>query len=290
MYEEISSKIYDEIENNLGICFTADPYESNYFFEDFYNLAVVSFFGWNHLTDLPLNNGVVFFISAVISRILLKKPHLGIRGCINEFWFDKTDVDIGMRTAYVCQECKEKFYSSEQYEVFGDLLDDISSILDDLSTASRRNIDILSFWDEKSAEEFDVFLCYNSEHERDIYAIYIELVNRGVQPWLDKEQLRPGLHWQNVLEEQITKIKSAAIFVGSEGIGPWQNVELRSFIGEFIKRGAPVIPVILPNTVDIPKLPLFLEQFTWVDLREEYEQAFNLLIWGITGMKQSKNK
>ena len=39
-------------------------------------------------------------------------------------------------------------------------------------------------------------------------------------PWLDEWKLRPGLPWQPLLEEQIGKIKSAAVFVGKNGRGP----------------------------------------------------------------------
>ena len=60
---------------------------------------------------------------------------------------------------------------------------------------------------------------------------------------------------------------------------------------EFIDRGYPVIPVLLPGAPEKPKLPLFLKGFTWVDLRGGLtDEGLDLLIWGITGKKPNPKK
>jgi hypothetical protein len=94
-------------------------------------------------------------------------------------------------------------------------------------------------------QAFDVFLCHNSEDKNETKKIGIELRKRGVLPWLDEWELRPGLPWQRALEVQIESIRSAAVFVGTNGFGPWQNLELDAFIRQFIQRACPVIPVLL---------------------------------------------
>ena len=105
-------------------------------------------------------------------------------------------------------------------------------------------------------------------------------------PWLDEWELRPGLPWQPLLEEQIGTIKSAAVFVGKNGTGPWQDMELYAFLRKFAKREGqkcPVIPVILPDCENPPELPTFLESMTWVDFRKPDPDPLERLIWGITG-------
>jgi hypothetical protein len=47
--------------------------------------------------------------------------------------------------------------------------------------------------------------------------------------------------------QQIEIIKSAAVFVGESGLGPWQNHEIPALLSQFVKREFPVIPVILPS-------------------------------------------
>ena len=74
------------------------------------------------------------------------------------------------------------------------------------------------------SNSYDVFLCHNSEDKPEVKQIALRLRRRSILPWLDEWALRPGLPWQQVLEEQIVSIKSAAIFVGNSGMGPWQNI------------------------------------------------------------------
>lgn len=288
IYDLLSSDIWDEINpNGLGLCFTREPYENNYFFESFHDLAVVSFYAWEQLTTLPINNGIVFFTAAILCRRLsLGEPHDNTTGCINDYWWDKTGVDVGMRSAYICPECQKYFTDSHTIDIHKKIYNSALLILDDLSTASRNNKDIAEYWLEKNGEEeFDVFLCHNSEDKAAVKNISKELKNMGLLPWLDEEQLRPGIPWQEVLEEQIGKIKTVAIFVGPNGFGPWQNSEMRAFLQEFVRRNIPVIPVILPQATKVPELPIFLRQFTWVDFRKKYEDALKKLKWGITGKK-----
>ena len=112
------------------------------------------------------------------------------------------------------------------------------------------------------------------------------LKDRGLLPWLDEWELRPGMPWQRLLEEQIATIRSAAVFIGSSGIGPWQDLEQAAFLRQFVKRNCPVIPVILPDAPKAPELPPFLEGMMWVDFRGLRPDPLDQLIWGITGRRQ----
>lgn len=134
-------------------------------------------------------------------------------------------------------------------------------------------------------EHFDVFLCHNSEDKPEIRQIADELSRKGLKPWLDEREIRPGTGWQVVLEEQIQTIRAAAVFVGKSGIGPWQNMEMRAFINEFVERACPVIPVVLPSATETPKLPILLKSLHWVDFRKVESGPIKQLIWGITGKK-----
>jgi TIR domain-containing protein len=130
---------------------------------------------------------------------------------------------------------------------------------------------------------FDVFLCHNSDDKPEVKKIGKHLEKRGILPWLDEWELRPGQPWQSLLEQQVANIKSAAVFVGSAGVGPWQEQELNGFLREFVSRKSPVIPVLLSNAPKEPKLPLFLRAYTWVDFRVQDPDPLDGLIWGITG-------
>ena len=134
--------------------------------------------------------------------------------------------------------------------------------------------------------EFDVFLSHNSQDKPVVEEIGEWLRSRGLRVWLDKWELRPGFPWQEGLEEGVRSSRAVAVFVGEGGLGAWQEPEMRAFIARSRREQVPVIPVLLPGCPDSPQLALFLEAFTWVDLREGLtEGGLARLVWGITGEK-----
>ena len=137
-------------------------------------------------------------------------------------------------------------------------------------------------------EDFDVFLCYNSEDRARVKKIAENLKEHGILPWFDEWELRPGLPWQRALEIQIRKIKSAAVFVGKAGLGPWHHMETEAFIRQFVRRTCPVIPVLLIDAPQQPDLPVFLEGMEWVDFRQNEPDPLERLVWGITGARPQK--
>lgn len=292
-YQSLSKAVQREVSDvDHAFFFTEKPYDNNYFWDSPGQKTVVfSLFGWEHLTSLPRNNGAAYFCVALLVRALrIGSSHAGqTTGCINDFWQDKTGVDAGMRAAFICGSCLPQAAGAKRRDVHGKLLVELKAVLDDISHASRAGEDLCDFWHrgeqaEKSAE-FDVFMCHNSKDKVDVKLLNVELRKRGIRTWLDEEQLPPGRAWQDQLEEQIDRIASVAVFVGASGTGPWQDMEIKAFLSEFVRRKCPVIPVILSNSTTIPQLPLFMRQFTWVDFRKTDPHPVDQLIWGVTGKK-----
>jgi hypothetical protein len=85
------------------------------------------------------------------------------------------------------------------------------------------------------------------------------------------------------LEDAIDNIRTAAIFVGESGFGPWQNLEKDAFLHAFVERQCPIIPVLLKTCQITPKLPTFLRGFIWVDFRKSVPDPMAQLVWGISG-------
>jgi formylglycine-generating enzyme required for sulfatase activity len=136
------------------------------------------------------------------------------------------------------------------------------------------------------AESFDVFLSHNSKDKPAVREVGMALRVRGLKVWLDEWELVPGRPWQEALERIIETIGCAVVLVGRDGLGPWEDREMRACLSEFVSRGLPVIPVLLPGAPDKPVLPLMLRQFTWVDLRFGLtDEGVDRLLWGITGKR-----
>ena len=96
------------------------------------------------------------------------------------------------------------------------------------------------------AQVYDVFLSHNSKDKPAVREIAEALRARGLVPWLDVIDLIPGRPWQEALEKIIETCRTAAVFVGRSGIGPWQEPEMRGCLDEFVHRKLPVIPYSCP--------------------------------------------
>ncbi len=279
-YVGLPKRLLAEIEKfDMAVLCTNVPYDNNYFFEPHEYAVIVSFAGWNELTDLPITNGLVYFIASIMCDIVgIGETHQENTGCINDFLWDKGGVNAGMRAAFICGSCAGSFEGDPK------MLRDIQKMLDLVSTTSRAGKDIAGATapppskPRKSQPKFDVFLCHNSQDKPAVRAVNQFFRSAGVATWLDEDQLSPGVAWQAELEKQIGNVRMACVFVGENSIGPWQNAEIRAFLSEFVSRRCTVIPVILPDAKKVPELPLFLKQLMWVDLRRDYEKNLGRLL------------
>lgn len=263
-------------EFDWSVIATAVPYDTNYFFDEDGSIAIMSFVNWHLLTDLPITNGLLYMTTAY----LCQQHGVGIRhdtntGCISDLLWDKRGINTGMRAAYLCGEC------ARTGDMTSAMQSDVRALLDIMASASRANLDVLATSDalvSRNVGSFDVFLCHNSADKIEIRDINREMKTRGIRTWFDEEQLRAGQAWQIELEKQIGLVRTACVFVGDNGIGPWANIEMRAFLSEFVNRGCSVIPVILPSAKGIPELPVFLRQMMWVDLRSDRDSGVTRLI------------
>src|SRR5207244_2044950 len=112
---------------------------------------------------------------------------------------------------------------------------------------------------------YDVFLCHNSRDKKQVMAIGERLKERGILPWLDTWAIPPGTRWQKELQKQLKSIKSAAVFIGPKGQGPWQELEVEAMLAQIARRNRRIVPVILAGRVGNPRLPAFLDMWHVVD-------------------------
>ena len=130
--------------------------------------------------------------------------------------------------------------------------------------------------------DYDVFLCYNSEDAGQVREIAARLRERGILPWFDVAEVPPGHRWLSALERTLSTIKTAAIFIGPQGPGQWQNQEIEGLLLQMLRRRCRLIPVILPGRQEAPRIPPFLDDFNAVDYRETDPDPFERLVDGIT--------
>ena len=141
---------------------------------------------------------------------------------------------------------------------------------------------------KQEVAEYDVFLSYNGQDKDAVRPIARQLRERGLRPWLDERQLRPGIPWQPELEKIIAAIPAVAVIVGSQ-LGPWQSKEMYAFMQQSVSRGCAIVPVLLPDA-DPADLPVYLQGLTWVNLAvpDPDPDPIDQLVWGITGRKPDR--
>lgn len=133
----------------------------------------------------------------------------------------------------------------------------------------------------------DVFLCHNSKDKPFVIKIAKALSQRGLNPWIDKNNIDPGAEFQRAIEEAIPQTKSAAIFFGLDGVGKWQHEEINALYREKVNRQIRLIPVLLPGVSKIPAEYVFLQGHNWLQLvsQEIDEQFLDDFVGGIEGQK-----
>lgn len=111
---------------------------------------------------------------------------------------------------------------------------------------------------------FDVFLSYHWRDHSQVEKVARTLIERGLRVFLDRWYLTPGRAWPQALEQTLASCGAVAVFLGADGLGPWQQRERDLALDRQGREpGFPVIPVLLTRTD--PALG-FLKLNTWVDL------------------------
>ncbi len=139
---------------------------------------------------------------------------------------------------------------------------------------------------------YDAYLSYSSQDGPIVMELAQRLRQEGLALYLDEWELAPGKQFQPALSEALRDSKSCVVFLGRNGLAPWQKQEILVAIDRRTHDDAfRVIPVLLPGTErprrgDVAHLE-FLINVSWVEFLRtiDDEQAFRSLVWGITGTR-----
>jgi hypothetical protein len=111
------------------------------------------------------------------------------------------------------------------------------------------------------------------------------LKEKKIRSWLDIAALRPGDVWLDVIAQVIAKVKCAVVFIGPSQLGPFEKVEIRALVRQFVTGGVRVIPAVLRGAEGEPQWSMFLEDFHRVDFRVAQPDPMAELVYGIIGVR-----
>jgi GTPase SAR1 family protein len=191
------------------------------------------------------------------------------------------------RLSILCPVCEVRVPLWDDYEANGtdqstaqmDASADAGREIEAATTVLRGKTAVLR--GKEDVAEYDVFISYHWPDKDTVRSLARELRNRGLRPWMDERQLRPGVLWQPELEEIIARVPAVAVVIGAQR-GPWQTREIYAFIQQSVDRGCVIVPVLLPDA-STADLPIFLQGLTWVNLAVPDPDPIDQLVWGVTG-------
>lgn len=72
-------------------------------------------------------------------------------------------------------------------------------------------------------DSFDVFLSYSRADQAVVEQVARRLHAQGLQVFLDRWYLAPGLSWPQALERALADCHSVAVVLGPSGMDAWQQ-------------------------------------------------------------------
>src|SRR5947208_12278339 len=73
---------------------------------------------------------------------------------------------------------------------------------------------------------YDVFLSYNRADQQAVTQVRTLLEARAIRTFFDAQSLAPGLPWPQAIEQAFSTTRSVVVFIGPQGLGPWQRREM----------------------------------------------------------------
>lgn len=150
--------------------------------------------------------------------------------------------------------------------------------------ASMKNI-----FTNKSKDQANIFICYAIEDAKRIETIYSRLIEAGHQPWIDRNNILPGQHWETAIKKAIKGSDFVLVCLSATSINK------RGFIRREIKQALEQAEKMLwddvyliPIRLDNCEIPTDLEHLQWVDLFEKngWEKLLKALDKGLQSRKR----
>ena len=99
-----------------------------------------------------------------------------------------------------------------------------------------------------------------------------QLQKQGLRPFLDKWDLQAGRSWRKDLEAALANSKTAVVFFGPQGVGPWHDAEIDILVDQATTRRNDfrVTSILLPGAT-LDNVPTFLRRLGRLDFSQQWE-------------------
>ena len=115
-----------------------------------------------------------------------------------------------------------------------------------------------------------VFLCHSSGDKPRVRDLYQRLLDAGIDPWLDEEDLLPGQHWEEEIPQAVERADAVIVCLSRASIAKdgYVQKEIGYALDKVQEKPEGVI-YLIPARLEEVDIPRRLRQWHRVDLFEE---------------------
>lgn len=112
-----------------------------------------------------------------------------------------------------------------------------------------------------------VFLCHSSGDKEAVYSLYRRLSLKGIEPWLDEEDLLPGRRWEDEIPNAVRDTDVVLICLSANAISKrgYVQKEIRFALDVADEQPEGAI-FLIPVKLEECEVPRRLASWQWVDL------------------------
>jgi len=130
--------------------------------------------------------------------------------------------------------------------------------------------------------KLEVFLCYSSEDKFAVRDFYNRLsAESWLHPWLDEEEILPGMNWEVEIEKAVEKADAVIVFLSHNSVHKegYVHYELKLVLDIAARKPETTIFVI-PVKLDECEVPLRIRSLQYIDysVPETRDQAYSRLL------------
>lgn len=139
---------------------------------------------------------------------------------------------------------------------------------------------------EATKRPLRVFLCHAKADKPAVRVLYKQLIENGVDAWLDEEKLTPGQNWRIEIAKAVRKTDAVIICLSQESVTKEGYVQTEIKFALDIAKEKPINTIyIIPAKLENCDVPLEMDEFHWVNLffngtnfeNQEYDKLIRAL-------------
>lgn len=128
-----------------------------------------------------------------------------------------------------------------------------------------------------------VFVSYSRNDKHFVDKLSANLRQRGINVWIDVENIMPGTDWQSEIEKGLKGATALILVISKDSVkSKWALLEL----AEMIRFNKFVLPLIIED-VNPDELPESIRNIQWVDFRKSYEDGITALLNALVTISKS---